>query len=70
MKRIYSWWKKIAEKIGDFQATVLFSILYLIIVTPIGLVVRYFKDFHQEGSKIGWSQMEDNTSSIDKLKLQ
>lgn len=70
MMRIYKLWKTIAEKIGDLQATVLFSILYFLIVTPLGLIARIFKDFHREYDKTGWSEMENDVSSIDKLKLQ
>ncbi len=70
MKKFYEIWKKIAEKIGDFQASVLFSFMYFLIVTPIGFIARYFKDFHSERHNAEWAKIEDNSSSIDKLKLQ
>ena len=37
-------WKKIAHKIGTFQARVLLTIIYAVIVLPFGLAVRLFGD--------------------------
>lgn len=70
MRKIYTIWKNIAEKIGNFQATILFSLLYFIVVSPIGVIVRLFKDFLNQESDPNWERTEDNVSTIDKLTLQ
>lgn len=69
MRKIYEGWKKIAEKIGNFQATIIFSILYFIFLTPLGLG-SCFKDFLRVRKKVGWEKVEDNVSTLEKLQKQ
>ena len=44
LKRIWEAWKRIAHHIGNFQARLLLTILYAILVLPFGLAVRLFAD--------------------------
>ena len=44
LKRIWEAWKRIAHRIGNFQARVLLTILYLVLVLPFGVVVRLLAD--------------------------
>ena len=44
IKRGWAVWTKIAHKIGNFQARVLLTIMYAILVMPFGLMVRLFGD--------------------------
>lgn len=44
LKRLWEGWKPIGRKIGDFQARVLLTVLYAIVVLPFGLAVRVFGD--------------------------
>ncbi len=37
-------WKRLAHKIGNFQARVLLTIIYATVVLPFGLLVRLFSD--------------------------
>ncbi len=43
-KRAWKAWKRLAHKIGNFQARVLLTVLYAILVLPFGLGVRWFAD--------------------------
>lgn len=43
LKIIWHKWKKVARKIGDFQARVLLTICYVLVVAPLGGVMRLFK---------------------------
>ena len=70
LKKIWVGWKKVAEKIGNFQATVIFSLLFFILVTPFGLVMRLFSNPIKVSSKSGWIDVVDNTSSLQKLSKQ
>lgn len=70
MRRIWEKWKIIAEKIGSFQATVIFSILYYIVVVPFGVVSSLFQDFFKERKFPEWKDVSDNSSTLQKLKLQ
>jgi hypothetical protein len=39
-KKIWEAWKKIAKKIGEFNARVILTIFYFILLAPLALVVR------------------------------
>jgi hypothetical protein len=43
-KRLWERWKIIAHAIGNFQARLLLTILYIVLVMPFGLMVRLFAD--------------------------
>jgi hypothetical protein len=44
LKRAWQAWKELAKKIGNFQARVLLTIFYGILVLPFGLAIRLFSD--------------------------
>ena len=44
LKALCSAWKRLAHKIGNFQARVLLTVLYAIVVLPFGLPARIFSD--------------------------
>lgn len=44
LKRAWQAWKRIAHKIGNFQARVLLTVFYGVLVMPFGLAARWFSD--------------------------
>jgi hypothetical protein len=44
LTRLWQRWKRIAQKIGNFQARVLLTIFYAVLVLPLGIVVRLLFD--------------------------
>lgn len=70
MQKIWEKWKKIAEKIGNFQATVIFSVLYFILIIPLGLITKIITDFLHTKDNPHWNEFIDNYSKIDDLKKQ
>lgn len=70
MKKIWGFWKKIAEKIGQIQAMIIFSILYFLLITPIGLISKLFNDSLKLKKFPTWEKYELNSDTIQKLKLQ
>ena len=44
LKKVWEGYKRIARKIGDFQARVLLTLIYAVMVLPFGLVIRFFAD--------------------------
>lgn len=44
LRKLWQGWKRIARQVGDFQARVLLTIIYAVLVLPFGLVVRFFAD--------------------------
>jgi hypothetical protein len=44
LKVFWSIWKRVAHRIGNFQARVLLTILYAVILLPFGVISRLFSD--------------------------
>ena len=44
LKRAWQTWKRIAHAIGNFQARVLLTIFYAVLVFPFGMAARLFFD--------------------------
>ena len=40
LKRLWNGWKRFGKKVGDFQARVLLTIFYFLILAPFGLGMR------------------------------
>lgn len=61
LKRIWDGWKKIARKIGDFNARVILTIFYFVLLLPFALMVKFFTDPLEikKGAKKGWQVKEE-----------
>jgi hypothetical protein len=44
LKKAWGVWTRLAHKIGNFQARVLLTILYAVLVLPFGILTRLFGD--------------------------
>ena len=44
IQRVWQAWKKIAKTVGNFQARLLLTIFYFVVMLPFGLTVRLFSD--------------------------
>ena len=44
LKKLWAAWKRIAHRIGDFQARVLLTLIYAVLILPFGLAIRLFSD--------------------------
>ncbi len=72
LKRLWQKWKIIAEKIGNFQARVILTLIYFIFATPIGLVMRYFSDplKLKRDSDSNWVHREQQKTTLEDAKRQ
>ena len=43
-RRAWEWWKRVARKIGDFQARILLTIFYFLFFAPFALAIRFLTD--------------------------
>jgi len=56
LKALWNAWKRLAHKIGNFQARVLLTLIYALIVLPFGLIARLFSDpLHIRHRPTKWS---------------
>jgi hypothetical protein len=71
LKRLWQGWKRIAHVIGDFQARVLLTVIYAVVVLPFGVVFRLFSDSlrikHQPAE---WLDYRHNLSDMDWARRQ
>ena len=44
LRKIWQYWKRIAEKIGTVQAKIILGVLYCILIGPVALVRRFVAD--------------------------
>ena len=72
LKTSWECWLKIAGIIGDFQARVILSLFYFVIVLPFGLAVRLFADplDIKGGGKTSWSDFLERARSVEEAKRQ
>jgi hypothetical protein len=55
LKRLWTSWKRIARKIGDFQARVILGVFYFVILAPFTLIVRSSDPLAMGGKRrSGW----------------
>ena len=67
LKWLWSKWLPIAQTIGNFNAQVILTIFYLIIISPLGLIYRFFADpLNIKLNKI--SQRKTNFNKWEHLK--
>ena len=61
LKRAWEAWKSFGRRLGDFQARLILSIFYFVIIAPFSLLVRFFTDplsLKRETAK-GWIVRSD-----------
>jgi hypothetical protein len=44
LRRLWHGWKRVGKKIGDFQARLLLTIFYFLLVSPFAMIVRAASD--------------------------
>lgn len=60
--RIWNGWKKVARKIGDFNARVILTVFYIVVLSPFALMLKIFTDplnIKKGSDKKGWRLRED-----------
>lgn len=71
MKTVFTRWKIITQKIGDFQINLLFSLVYFLFIIPVGAVAFPSKDFLNVKKRISnWNNIQTRSSSLKEMKLQ
>lgn len=68
MNNIWEKWKTFSKKIGNFQLGIFFSVLYYLIIIPVGLISSIFNDYFKVKSFPIWEDWTDSSSTLKKLK--
>jgi hypothetical protein len=72
VKFFWEKWKKLAKRIGDFQARLILSVLYFVVVAPFALIVRFGADpLSIKPHREGWrAKVETKGSPMDRALNQ
>jgi hypothetical protein len=59
-RRVWEGWKRIARKIGDFQARAMMTLFYFVILAPVAIILRWRSDplAIKAGTPRGWTAMK------------
>jgi len=74
-KNIWEKWKIIAHKIGQFNTKIIVTVVYFIMISPLGALFRLFGwnpldlSFHSE-NKTNWKDVQKQNPDIESLKRQ
>ena len=60
LKILWKRWKVIGRKIGDFQARLILSLFYFVVLAPFAMGVKFFSDPLLLKSTRGWQRRSDN----------
>jgi hypothetical protein len=71
LKYLWEAWKVVARKIGTFQARVLLTVLYAVLVFPFGVIVRAFSDpLRIKKRPTAWLDHPDQPSNLEWARKQ
>jgi hypothetical protein len=56
LRRAWAGWKRFGKKVGDFQARLLLTFFYFVILAPFGLAVRGADPLGLRRTGIGWRE--------------
>jgi hypothetical protein len=70
--RLWQWWKRVAHRIGDFQARLLLTVCYFVVIAPFALAVRSMTDplAIKPGTPKGWRARPADARSAMARALQ
>ncbi len=64
-------WKKFGRAIGNFNARVLLTLLYAVVIMPFGLVVRFFADsLHTKKRPEAWFDHPPLPNTLEEARRQ
>lgn len=72
LRRLWKWWRQFAELVGNFQARLLLTALYFVLLAPVALPLRAFRDplrRRPKGASL-WLQRPDRLASLDSARRQ
>jgi hypothetical protein len=71
-RRAWTRWKEIAHAIGLFQTRVIMSVLYFIIILPVGVLARLVSDpLHlREPKGTNWERLESHPRTLESAHQQ
>ena len=71
LKSFWAAWTRLAKKIGNFQARVLLTIMYAVVLLPFGVLARIFSDpLRIKNRPTEWIEHPDEVMDMQWAKRQ
>ena len=70
LRRLWQGWKRVGRKIGDFQARVLLTLFYFVILAPFAVVVRFTADPLGLKRSGGWHPVVNTGAPLERARRQ
>ncbi len=70
LRRVWEGWKRLGRKIGDFQARVLLTLFYFVILAPFAVVVRCTADPLGLKRGGGWHPVGREADPLERARRQ
>lgn len=73
LRNLWQWWKRVAVRVGDYQARIILTLFYFVVFAPFALVVRLATDplSLKKGRPRGWQLRErDESTSMEWARRQ
>lgn len=71
--RLWTRWKRFGHRIGDFQARVILTLIYFVVLAPYGVVVRLFGDaldVRRTERTTMWIRRKKEEPTVEKARRQ
>jgi hypothetical protein len=69
--KLWEGWKKFGHALGNFQARILLTVIYSILILPFGLAVRFFSDsMHMKKRPEKWFDHPALSNTIEEARRQ
>jgi hypothetical protein len=70
LRRLWAGWKRVGRKIGDFQARVLLTLFYFVLLAPFAVVVRWKADPLGLKRGGGWLPVVRTADPLERARRQ
>jgi hypothetical protein len=71
LRRLWEGWKRFGRKMGDFQARLLLTVFYFVILAPFALVIRFNADpLGLKRSDGGWQPVTRTGDPLERARRQ
>ena len=70
LRRLWQGWKRIGRKVGDFQARVLLTVFYFVMLAPFAVIVRWKADPLGLKRTGGWHPVTPGAAPAERARRQ
>jgi hypothetical protein len=65
-------WKRFARRLADFQGRVLLTLLYIVLIVPVGFILRLFADplMRRRPQISNWTPRSPAPATLDEARRQ